>query len=480
MAGLNFVPNTLYEMDNLPVLRGMNSETIDLIATDPPFNTKRNRAGSAGFYVDNWKWGDTGILPDQWAWNEVHPRWLDEVKDSNPALAEVIEATRVCHGEGMAAFLCFLSVRLLEMHRVLKPTGSIYLHCDHTANAYIRMAMDAIFGGRNFRNEIVWCYRGGGVPSTAFARKHDTIFYYAKGPKAVHHRQYTPYSTASTKLVSKRGGISIDGKERDLERGAAMPDWWADMNSLQTWSPERTGSPDQKPLALYERIIKASSNESDIVLDPFAGCATTIIAARKLGRRWVGIDRRKDARFHVVCRMMGITAKEAEGLRRKHTYPNDYLDKQMAIYDAHYRTEAPIRTDEGENAPALPAVYVRSKPASMAHADMVDILTGQWGIVCWGCGFEPPKAKYLELDHILPKSEGGSNELFNRAMLCKPCNGTKSNTMTLTALRRQNKKARDWYGNTPIDQRIKLKNARVWAEQYLASLPSQSRLAITL
>ena len=102
------------------------------------------------------------------------------------------------------------------------------------------------------------------------------------------------------------------------------------------------------------------------MLDPFAGCATTIIAARNLGKQWVGIDRRKDARFHVVCRMMGITAKEAEGLRRKYPRLNDYLDRQMARYDAHYRTEAPIRTDEGENAPALPAVYLRSKPASMS------------------------------------------------------------------------------------------------------------------
>ena len=156
MAEQNFPDNTIYELDNLDVLRGMNSETVDLIATDPPFNTRRNRAGTAGFYVDNWKWGDTGKLPDQWAWNEVHPIWLEEIRDENPALYEVIEATEHCHGKDIAAFLCFLSVRLLEMHRVLKPTGSIYLHCDHTANAYIRMAMDAIFGARNFRNEITW------------------------------------------------------------------------------------------------------------------------------------------------------------------------------------------------------------------------------------------------------------------------------------------------------------------------------------
>ena len=151
MAEQNFPDNTIYELDNLDVLRGMNSGTVDLIATDPPFNTKRNRSGTAGFYVDNWKWGNTGILPDQWAWNEVHPLWLEEIKDDNRALFEVIEAAGHCHGQDIAAFLCFLSVRILEMHRVLKPTGSLYLHCDHTANAYIRMALDAIFGAKNFQ-----------------------------------------------------------------------------------------------------------------------------------------------------------------------------------------------------------------------------------------------------------------------------------------------------------------------------------------
>ena len=154
----NFKDNTLYEMDNLVVLRGMNSETVDLIATDPPFNTKRNRKDTAGFYVDNWKWGDTGKLPDQWKWNEVHPKWLEEIKDEHTALYQVIESTKIVQGEDTAAFLCFLSVRLLEMYRILKPTGSIYLHCDHTANSYIRLAMDAIFGKNNFRNEIVWHY----------------------------------------------------------------------------------------------------------------------------------------------------------------------------------------------------------------------------------------------------------------------------------------------------------------------------------
>ena len=177
----NFPDNTLYELDNLPVLRGMNSETVDLIATDPPFNTKRNRSGTAGFYEDTWKWGDPNKRPDQWKWNEVHPKWLEEIKDNEPALYQVIEAARVCHDEGIAAFLCFLSVRLLECRRILKPTGSIYLHCDHNANSYIRMSMDAIFGKNNFRNEIVWHYYN--VASTSrksFGRKHDTILFYSK------------------------------------------------------------------------------------------------------------------------------------------------------------------------------------------------------------------------------------------------------------------------------------------------------------
>ena len=204
----NFPDNTLYELDKLEVLRGMNSETVDLIATDPPFNTKRNRSGTAGFYVDNWKWGDTGILPDQWKWNEVHPKWLEKIKDDNPELFQVIEAARVCHGEDIAAFLCFLSVRLLEMHRIIKSTGSIYLHCDHTANSF-RMAMDAVFGKNNFRNEIVWCYTRPSNTRRSFPRKHDTIFFYAKSEATTFNRDAVriPYNEET---LARRGRVEGD------------------------------------------------------------------------------------------------------------------------------------------------------------------------------------------------------------------------------------------------------------------------------
>ncbi|MYA93320.1 MAG: hypothetical protein F4Y30_07890 [Chloroflexi bacterium] len=447
MAEQNFPDNVIYELDNLLVLRGMNSETIDLIATDPPFNTKRNRAGSAGFYVDNWKWGDTGILPDQWKWNEVHPVWLEEIKDENTALYDVIQATRTCHGEDISAFLCFLSVRLLEMHRILKPAGSLYLHCDHTANAYIRMCLDAIFGAKNFRNEIVWCYHGPANVKRHFPRKHDTIFFYAKSPETLFNRDSVrvPYAESSV-ARTKYGNKATDGMEFNKRvnnpNGKIPEDWFADIHAMKSYRGEITGSPDQKPLALYERIVKASSNPGDLVLDPFAGCATTMIAAHNLKRRWVGIDRRTDARFHVVCRMLGIKKAQADAIRARPGFTN-WIDRQLEKKDAHYHTSPPVRTDEGETAaPILEQVYPADNRSVFTHAEMHKLLVDQFGLRCWGCDFDASLygergAKYLELDHINPRSAGGHNHLDNRALLCSPCNRDKSDRTTLIELRRK-------------------------------------------
>ena len=501
MAEQNFPDNTIYELDNLDVLRGMNSETVDLIATDPPFNTKRNRSGSAGFYVDNWKWGDTGKLPDQWAWNEVHPIWMEEIRDDNPALYEVIEAAAACHGDDIAAFLCFLSVRLLEMHRVLKPTGSLYLHCDHTANAYIRMALDAIFGAKNFRNEIVW-KRMNGAKSTAkrFFTAHDTIFYYTKSDDRCWNKELIPmslediekawfkytdtdgrrYKIDNLNSPSPEGGhefrflgavrkwrykpeqmeellkaglihhksctpgagndVAVRKRYLDDHKGNPVGDLWIDIKGLNRNNKERTGSPDQKPLALYERIILASSNPGDLVLDPFAGCATTIIAAKKNGRRWVGIDRRKDARFHVVCRMMGVKAKDAEELQKRPDLA-DWMNSQLARYESNFRTDPPIRTDDGETAaPFLAPVHKLNQKSELTHHEMKGYLLETFGLQCWGCNFIAPDERYLQLDHVDPKASGGSNHLDNRALLCQPCNLAKSNRITISGLRQQNTK----------------------------------------
>ncbi len=462
MVDQNFPDNILYEMDNLDVLRGMNSETVDLIATDPPFNTKRNRSGTAGFYVDNWRWGDTGILPDQWKWNEVHPVWLEEIKDENQVLFEVIEAAGACHGQDIAAFLCFLSVRLLEMRRVLKPTGSIYLHCDHTANSYIRMVMDAIFGHRNFRNEIVWFYKTGGTSKRWFSRKHDTILFYAKS------REYAFIPQKEKSYLAHKYGFSnieINQDEQGFYTMVGMRDVW-DIPALRGNQPENTGSPDQKPLAVYERIIMASSNPGDLVLDPFDGCATTIMAARKHGRRWVGIDRRKDARYHAVCRMASITPGERKKLEQRLDL-QDWLATQLERYETHWTAAAPERTDIGETAaPPLPGVYLSNERSKLSHAQMHSMLWEKFGCQCWACDFVAPWPEYLELDHVNPKSDGGSNHLDNRALLCRPCNGKKDNRITLSKLRTDNRKD----GRLTGADSVNLRHAATWARGELARM----------
>ena len=179
MGAPNWANRTLFHCDNLPVLRAMNSESVDLIATDPPFNKSRD------FHATPDSLAAGASFQDRWSWErDVHQDWVDQITDDHPRLMEAIESARHAHSDGMGAFICFMAVRLLEMRRVLKSTGSIYLHCDPTASHYLKAVLDAIFGPRNFRNEIVWCYRGGGVPRSGFARKHDLIFRYSKG-KAV-------------------------------------------------------------------------------------------------------------------------------------------------------------------------------------------------------------------------------------------------------------------------------------------------------
>ena len=486
MSIQNFPDNVLYEMDNLLVLRGINSETIDLIATDPPFNTKRSRGSTAGFYVDNWKYGDESILPDQWKWNEVHPKWRDSIQDGYPELYQVVETTRVVQGEDTAAFLCFMSVRLLEMHRILKPTGSIYLHCDQTASHYIKAAMDAIFGKENFRNEIIWCYSTSGRSKKFFAKKHDTILLYTASKSGYWSDYRIPvsekYLNSHYNQVDEQGRrcrIRVDaGKTRIYypEDGMICNDWWSDIAYVNSQANERTGSPDQKPLPLYERIIEASSKENDIVLDPFCGCATTILAANNLNRRWIGIDRRKDARYHIITRLMGITRKQRADLEKKAQYNNQaWLDKQTARYEMHYQTEPPIRTDNGEqNIAELPAVYIAKPENYHSRDEMREILIQQFGVECWGCGFQPPDndKRYLHLDHINPKSSGGSNEIDNRSILCQPCNSAKSNTMTLDGLRRKNK--REQLMKKPESQLIDILSAVTWSRNLLDKLKRDS------
>ena len=233
------------------------------------------------------------------------------MKSGNADAAELLRAMRTFLGQNdMMAYLAMMAVRLIELHRVLKPTGSLYLHCDLTASHYLKLLLDGVFGADGYRNEIVWDYsfRLMDLPSF-FNRKHDVIFFYAKSKRAVFHMPKTEWTREALE-ASRKQKIHVDdegvewiwmpgGKgnsKNKLRRvdeiiagGKAMSDVWQ-IPIISSSSKERLGYPTQKPLALLERIIAASSNEGDVVLDPFCGCGTAVHAAQKLGRQWIGID----------------------------------------------------------------------------------------------------------------------------------------------------------------------------------------------
>ena len=429
MGDPNFANRTLFHGDNLPFLRGLNSECIDLIATDPPFNKGRD------FHATPDSLAAGARFQDRWSWaNDVEGEWVDQITDDWPNVMTVINGARTSYGDDMGAFLCFMAVRLLAMRRVLKPTGSIYLHCDPTASHYLKALMDAVFGRKNLRNEIVWCYTSGGVSKRWFGRKHDVLLFYSKSKKYHFNVQYRPYSAGTLQRGLTLYKKQLNEKYELRKEGAVQNDWWADIQPvLSPTSRERQGYPTQKPLTLYERIINASSNKGDIVLDPFCGCATTPIAAERLGRQWAGMDIWDGAHEMVIKRL------QDEGLAG----PGGETDRLITFGQVHYETQPPERTDRGEK--AAPFLQVTEKYAEpdgprMSRADMYEYLLAQRGQRCQGCDREFDDPRYLELDHNTPRSDGGLNHITNRVLLCGPCNRAKSNTYTLSGLRRLNKK----------------------------------------
>jgi len=344
-----------------------------------------------------------------------------------------IEAARAASGDDMAAFLAWLGVRLMEMHRVLRDDGSIYLHIDHTAHAWVKALMDGIFGRRNFRNEIIWCYSGGGIPKRDFPRKHDTLLRYTKSSDYTFHVERKPYKE-NTQQVGKHSTLS-GGEQIDLERGTPVTDWWTDIRTVTGWNPQKTGFATQKPVELYERLIRASSNEGDVVLDPFCGCATTLVAAERLGREWIGMDIWERAHQTVIERLQN------EGLAGPNGETNGRL---LTLGQLGYSTVAPVRTDEGDTAaPVLKTRRRRVKEPPgprMTRAEMVEVLIEEGGMVCAGCDREFDDPLYLELAHNTPRSQGGLNHISNRMLLCGPCNRIMSDTLTLNGLRAENMK----------------------------------------
>ncbi len=300
--------STLYYGDNLEIIREyVKDESVDLIYLDPPFNS--NRAYNMIFKNKSGKYPPSQIeaFGDTWCWGDESEEILFQMsKPPFPAeLFRMLDSFKKFLGTSdMMAYLVMMSVRLYELHRVLKPTGSIYLHCDPTASHYLKIVMDQIFGVKLCRREIVWNTSDvSGFKSQAnnWIRGHDVILFYTKSSKYYFEKHYLPHKEEYIKRFKKedeKGRRFRDDRTSKTKQyldetpGRMYSDVWSDIDSFQrrATSKEYLGYDTQKPLALLERIISASSKKGDVVLDPFGGCGTTIAAAEKLKRKWIGID----------------------------------------------------------------------------------------------------------------------------------------------------------------------------------------------
>ena len=440
------IPNrTIFEGDNLDVMRGINDDCIDLIYLDPPFNSNRDYAAPIGSKAAG------AAFKDTWDLTDVDEAWHNQIAETDLALYKIIDASQHSHGSGMKSYLIMMAVRLIEMRRILKPTGSIYLHCDGTASHYLKALVDAVFGRRNFRNEITWKRTSSHNDALRnYSSIRDNLLFYTKSDQFTFQTQHTPYSeehiansyryvdennrrytTRDLRSPSPRPNLTYDYKgykphsngwsvsldrmkqldaegrlhfpkskdgrirlKRYLDEMPGVPaaNIWDDIRPVQSQAQERLGYPTQKPLALLERIIKASSNEGDVVLDPFCGCATTCIAAERLDRQWIGIDLSP-----LAVKLVEQRARNELGL--------------MGGIQAISRTDIPKRTD-------------REPPPSLSESKVT--LYGTQGGNCNGCDthFLP---QHLTVDHIIATSKGGTSHLDNLQLLCPHCNSLKGN-----------------------------------------------------
>ena len=462
----NFANRTVWTGDNLDILRGINSECIDLIYLDPPFNSNRNYSAPIGSKAAG------AAFKDTWTLDDVDEAWHGEIAERDPALYGVIGAAGLAHGPSMKSYLIMMAVRLLELRRVLKPAGSIYLHCDPTASHYLKLLMDVVFGVKAFRNEVVW-KRSGRSDGKRFGWTHDILLGYAApgvswndvfvpfdseyirrfyreeddrrgpykrvdltGPGTTEGESGKPWRGAEPTSVGRHWSVPRTGAyaqwieenvipeyravssplqrldmlaEADMihwpKRGKGWPmlkrylaaspgrrvnDVFDDIRMISNLSRERVGYPTQKPLALLERIIKTSSNEGDMVLDPFCGCATTCVAAETLNRQWAGID------------LSELAVKLVDQRLR---------DQHGVFGQIIGRTDVPKRTDLG------------ILPNYRTHRHT---LYGRQEGICNGCRVHFP-FRNLTVDHVVPQSKGGSHHLDNLQLLCGACNSKKGN-----------------------------------------------------
>ena len=435
---------TVFEGDNLDVLRGVNSESVDLVYLDPPFNSNKTYEAPVGSKAAG------AAFKDAWTLSDVDLIEHNRLRREQEWLYALIHAAKNTHSKGMFSYLMMMSPRLFELNRVLKPTGSIYLHCDPTASHYLKLVMDGIFGSGNFRNEVIWKRTSSHSDSKSFGRVHDTILHYSMSERFAHNRQHQSHDPNYVDSHYRRkdargrryrtdnvtaGGLSGGGyeyewngvskvwrypKNRMLElhdagrlhytrtgtpeyirylsesEGVSLQTVWADISPINSQAKERVGYPTQKPLALLDRIVKASSNEGDVVLDPFCGCATTLVSAELLQRRWCGID---------------LSPKTAELVVQR------IREKEDMVSFAGFRhaTDVPIRTDVEREKASTPKQ--RRELKNKLHNDQ----EGR----CNLCHDEFTGIQHFEMDHIVPVAKGGQDWVDNFQLLCSNCNRIK-------------------------------------------------------
>ena len=446
----------MWTADNLDVLRGINSECVDLIYLDPPFNSNRNYAAPIGSEAAG------AAFKDTWTLSDVDQAWHGEIADREPKVYAAIDAAGIVHGPGMKSYLIMMAVRMLEMRRVLKPTGSLYLHCDPTASHYLKVMMDSVFGHENCLGEIVWKRTSAHSKANRPGPIHDVLLMYGRSDKFVWnsiHQAYdqsyvdefythrdaagrrwmradlTGAGTRDGKTGEPWRGIDITAKGRhwawppaELDRldgegkihwparkggmprlkkylderpGVPLQDVWTDIRPIHNLASERVGYPTQKPLALLDRILKASTQPGDFVLDPFAGCATACVSAESLHRQWIGID------------LSPLAAKLVESR----------LKTEFRMFaEIHHRSDPPVRTDLGK------------LPNYRTHRHT---LYGKQEGHCAGCLVLFP-FRNMTVDHVVPRAGGGTDHLDNLQLLCGACNslkGTGTQAELVVALR---------------------------------------------
>lgn len=454
---------TIYTADNLAVLRGLPQGVVDLIYLDPPFNSKKQWANP--LKTDDADKKIIGKFKDTWYASDINDDdRLSMIRYGYSAVVSVIDTLAEVNGDEWRNYLIYMGVRLVEMRRVLKDTGSIYLHCDPTMNAGLKLLMDAVFGNKQFRNEIVW--RRATKPKhspKSFGAFTDHILFYMKGKRASFYPVKLPSNTESMKRfrrteeeTGRRYYLrSLDINRRDNRKGKVLVFRGKEYTPKNSWQwsqetldarlaenphvvqvkngtlhfrqyadgepitnlwdniappppEESTGYPTEKPMELLRRIIKASSKRGDIVLDPFCGCATTCVAAEELGREWVGIDIGKEAVDFVLAKL------------RKATEAGRVLWNPVEAPVHH------INVFEGDKLPRIKQAYDKEAVSAKLYRDQNKI--------CAVCD-ESVKARLMHIDHITPKARGGRDEIENFQLLCSDCNQRKGIKTTAEARR---------------------------------------------